>query len=83
MPRVAEFLGKFQKNIPIALTLMVRLAENVIIVSPIIAPRPQNYPPFKSLYIYIYGYVGGMYRNFVGALQAACSTDCNKIWHKI
>ena len=34
------------------------------------APRPQNYPPFKSLYIYIYMAVwGGMYRNFVGALE--------------
>ena len=55
---------------PIALTLMVRLPENFIIVSPIMAPRPQNPPPFESLYIYM-GMLGGMYRNFVGALQAA------------
>ena len=43
------FLG----NLPIALTLMVRLSENFIIDSPIMAPRPQNHPPSKSLYIYI------------------------------
>ena len=43
------FLGRFRRNIPIAVTLMVRLPENVIIVSPIMAPRPQNHPPFKSL----------------------------------
>ena len=58
------FLGRFRGNIPIALTLIVRLPENVIIVSLIMAPRPQKHLPFKSLYIC-------MYRNFVGALQAA------------
>ena len=49
-----SFLGRFRRNIiPIALTLMVRLPENFIIVSLIMAPRPQNQPPFKSLYIYV------------------------------
>ena len=44
-------LGRFRRNIRIALTLMVRLPENFIIVSPIMAPKPQNHPPFKSLYM--------------------------------
>ena len=58
---VTHFLGRFRINIPIAFTLMVRLQENFIIVSPIMAPRLQNYPPFKKLYIGInvgmWGYV--------------------------
>ena len=52
-------------NIPIALTLMVRLPDNFIIVSPIMAPRPPNHTPFLSLYNIC------IYPNFVGALQAA------------
>ena len=36
---------------------MVQLPENFIIVSPIMAPRPQNHPPFKSWYIYVCMYV--------------------------
>ena len=48
-------LGRFRRNIPIALTLIVRLPENFIIVSPIMAPRPQNHPHSKvDIYIYIY-----------------------------
>ena len=31
----------------------MRLLEKFIIVSPIIAPRPQNHSPFKSLFISI------------------------------
>ena len=49
---LTSILGRFRRNIPIALTLMVRLPENFILISPIMAPRPQNHPPFKSLDIY-------------------------------
>ena len=55
--KVYWLLGRFRRNI--ALTLMVRLPENFILVSSIIAPRPQNHPSFKSLYIYYY--MGGGY----------------------
>ena len=76
-PQRVYFLGRFRRHIPIALTLMVRHPENFIIISPIMAPRPQNHPPFKSLNIYIY----------ISILWVRCrpqrSIDCNKIWHKI
>ena len=68
-----RLLNRFRLNIPIALTLMVRLLEKFIIVSPIMAPRPQNHPPFKSLYILV----------CIAILWVRCrpqrSTDCNKI----
>ena len=48
-PYSLVILGRFRRNLPIALTFMVRLPENFIIVSPIMTPRPQNHPPFKSL----------------------------------
>ena len=50
-------LGRFRRNKPIALTLMARLPEKFIIVSPIMVPRPQNHSLFKCLYIYIYIYI--------------------------
>ena len=62
------FYGKFPRNIPIALTLKVQPPENFIILSLIMAIRPQNHPPFKRLCIYV---GGGVDCNFVGALQAA------------
>ena len=73
------FLGRIRRNIPNALTLMVRLPENVIIVSPIMAPKPQNHPPFKILYIWV---CGGMYGNFeavqVQPIAIKFSLDVNK-----
>ena len=44
-------LGRFRRNKPIELTLMVRLPENFITVSPIMAPRPQNHPPLYNIYV--------------------------------
>ena len=87
MSRVAEFLGRFRRNIPIAL---LRFPENFIIVSPIMAPRPQNHPPFKSLYIY--GYMGRYVSPFCGCAAGRnvqpiaitfgkqFSLDVNKNW---
>ena len=79
-------LGRFRRNIPIALTLMVRLPENFILVSPIMAPRPQNYLPFKSLYIYMHvsqfcGYAAGRNVQPIAIkFGTKFSLDVNKNW---
>ena len=59
--RNTKFVDRFRRNIPVALTLMVRLLENFIIVSPIMATRPQNHPPFKNVYV-----CGGYVSQFCG-----------------
>ena len=80
--RKFDFLGRFRRNLPIALTLMVLLPENVIIDSPIMAPRPQNHPPFK-IYMYILYMLGVCIAISWVRCRPQRSTDCNKIWHKI
>ena len=53
------FLGRFQRYILIALTLMVRFPDNFVIVSPIMAPRPKT-TLHSKVYIGAHNYESGL-----------------------